>query len=265
LAGLFFVHIAAALAPLNISINQRRMRLSRLAAWTSLAYLLLIPLLGFAVWRGIANVERESARQVSEISRNADRLIAAIERANTSKELQSSMAQLQGPRIGEQELSIPLDQVKLSLKKIVLQLRAKFIEQLPKPTSEAFKPFYAQALRASALALMSSIGFAALSYDDLKQQTLLRSLFSKSPDPNRGSFYRSLQKLIEKAGDATRKYAQRAEFLAILRRRQKDSDRAKVQHEREMKRNAEMQRKMAAVREKKRLQAERQARKRRDG
>jgi hypothetical protein len=112
---------------------------------------------------------------------------------------------------------------------------------------------------------MSSIGFAALSYDDLKQQTLLRSLFSKSPDPNRGSFYRSLQKLIEKAREATRRDSQRAEFLAILRRRQKDSDKAKAQREREMKRNAEMQRKAAAVREKKRLQAERQARKRSDG
>ena len=148
---------------------------------------------------------------------------------------------------------------------MVKQALAAYLAQLPKADSKSYKPLYIQTLRTAMLSLLSSIAFAAVVWDPLKRQTLLRSIFSKTKDPNRGGFYRSIQKQIEKAKQATKKDAQQAERLSIFRRRQKDSERAKVQREREMKRNAEMQRKAASVRERKRLQAERQARKRRDG
>jgi len=271
LAGLFFVHIAGALAPLNSSINQRRMLLSRLAAWAALAYLLLIPLLGFAVWRGIANVQQESARQISGVSRNADRLIAAIDRAKSSKELQGSMQRLQGPKISDQDLELPLDQIKTILTKLVFQLRQKFIAEIPRPNSEAYKPLYVQSLRASALALVSSIGFASLSWDSLKQQTLLQTLFGRQSGGifgfKRGGLPRSIKKYLDDLKRSTSKDAVEAQRLSEWRRRQKDSDRAKKQLERsqslrdrEMKRNLAQQRKLSQQRERQRQLVEREAR-----
>jgi hypothetical protein len=265
LAGVVFLHLAAAIAPYTNWIHQRRQNISRLAAWAALGFLLLVPLLGFATWRGIANVSAASQKQTAGYTRSAQNLLQAIDRAATPRELQQSMVKLQGPQISDQDLNQPLAVLKKAGTLLVKQALAASVSQLPKPDSQAYKPLYIQTLRTALLALVSSIAFAAVVWNPLKRQTLLRSVFSKSPKPNRGSFYRSLQKLIEKAREATKKDAQRAEFLAILSRRQKDSDRAKAKRERAMKRNAEMQRKMAAVREKKRLQAERQARKRRDG
>jgi len=250
LAGLFFVHIAAALAPLNISINQRRMLLSRLAAWASLAYLLLIPLLGFAVWRGIANVQRESARQVSGVSRNADRLIAAIERAKTPKELQSSMEQLQGPKIGDQDLVIPLDQIKLSLKKIVFQLRQKFIADLPRPNSEAYKPLYVQALRASVLALVSSIGFAALSWQPLKEQSLLQSLLR--PNRNAALSPANWSKRLSPLLAPFKRYPSEESRKRFWFQRRDNEKRASALRHKEIKRNADKLRKVHQERERQR-------------
>ncbi len=266
LAGVVFLHLAAAIAPYTNWIHQRRQNISRLAAWAALGFLLLLPLLGFATWRGITNVSAASQKQTAGYTRSAQNLLQAIDRAATPRELQQSMVKLQGPQISDQDLNQPLAVLKKAGTLVVKQALAASVSQLPKADSQVYKPLYIQTLRTALLSLVSSIAFAAVVWDPLKRQSLLQSLFGKTKDPNRGSFYRSLQKLIGKARDATRKDAQRAEFLAILRRRQKDLDRAKkAQREREMKRNAEMQRKMAAVREKKRLQAERQARKRRDG
>lgn len=259
LAGLFFLHISAALSPLNSAINQRLLLLSRLAVWAALAYLLLIPLLGFAVWRGIANVKQESARQISGVSRNADRLVAAIDRAKTAKELQSSMEQLQGPKIADQDFEIPLDQIKTRLKKIVSQLRQKFIAELPQPNSEAFKPIYVQAMRASALALVSSIGFASLSWDPLKQQTLLQKLLSP---PNKASLSPAgLSKKITKAvtpllapfkPDPSKESRKR--FWSQLRDKEK---RASAMRAKEIKRNAEKLRRAQQERERQRRLQER--------
>jgi len=265
LAGVVFLHLAAAIAPYTNWIHQRRQRISRLAAWASLGFLLLLPLLGFATWRGVTNVNAASQKQTAGLTRSANALLAAINKASSPQELQRSMVALQGPQLRNEDLAQPLAVLKSAETQVVKQALISSLSQIPKADSNAFKPLYIQTLRTSLLALVSSIAFAAVVWDPLKRQTLLRSLFSKSSDPNRGSFYRSIQKQIEKAKEATRRDAQQAERLTIFRRRQKDSDRAKAQREREMKRNVEMQRKAASVRERKRLQAERQARKRRDG
>ena len=261
LAGVVFLHLAAAIAPYTNWIHQRRQNISRLAAWAALGFLLLVPLLGFATWRGITNVNAASQRQTAGLTRSANALLAAINKASSPQELQRSMVALQGPQLRNEDLAQPLALLKNAETQLVKQALASSLSQIPKVDSSAYKPLYIQTLRTALLALVSSIAFAAVVWDPLKRQTLLRSLFSKSPDPKRGGFYRSIQKQIEKAKQATRKDAQRAELQTIFRRRQKDLDRAKAEREREMKRNAEMQRKAAAVHERKRLQAERQARK----
>ena len=265
LAGVVFLHLAAAIAPYTNWIHQRRQLISRLAAWASLGFLLLLPLLGFATWRGVTNVKAEGQKQIVGLTRNAKVLFEAINKASSPQELQRSMVALQGPQLRNEDLAQPLAVLKSAETQVVKQALISSLSQIPKADSNAYKPLYIQTLRTALLALVSSIAFAAVVWDPLKRQTLLQSLFSKTKNSNRGGLYPSIQKQIEKAKEATRRDAQQAERLTIFRRRQKDSERAKVQREREMKRNVEMQRKAASVRERKRLQAERQARKRRDG
>jgi hypothetical protein len=178
LAGLFFVHIAAALAPLNAGINQQRMRLSRLAAWAAVAYLMLIPLMGFAVWRGVNNVNLNVDRETRVIARTADKLIKAVELASTPLELQQSMRRLQGPLISRADLTRPLPELKQAQLTIIGQIRQNLISQLPRSTTNDFFGIYIQALRASILSLVSAVGFAALSWNAFKESTLLDLLMT---------------------------------------------------------------------------------------
>jgi len=259
LVAVVIVHIAAALAPLNPSIYQIQRRISRLAAWLALVYLLLIPLLGFATWRGIVNVRQTSSRQAVVISRNVDRLYKAIDSAGTTKQLQQNMAQLNGPQVADQELTVPLDQLKASARRVIDQLRKRYIEELPKPQSEVFKPIYLQALRAAALALISSIGFASLSWDPLKQQSLLQSLFSPKNEAalSPAGFSKRLRKAFSTLlspfkADPSKESTKR--FWVQQRDREK---RASALRAKEVKRNADKLQKALQQRERKRRLEER--------
>lgn len=142
LAGVLFTHIAAIISPHNNALQERRRRISRLARLAAFGYLLLIPLLAFATWRGVTNVNQGSLRQAAVITRNADRLNKAIDSASSSLQLQQAMVRLQGPQISDRDLAVPLEQLKGNLRGIIAQLRQRFISELPKPDSEAYKPLY---------------------------------------------------------------------------------------------------------------------------
>jgi hypothetical protein len=251
LAGLFFVHIAAALAPLNAGINQQRMRLSRLAAWAALAYLMLIPLMGFAVWRGVNNVNLGVDRESRVITRTADKLIKAVGSASTPLELQQSMRRLQGPLINNADLSRPLPELKQAQLRIISQIRQSLINQLPRATTKDFFGIYMQALRASALSLVSAVGFAALSWNAFKESTLLELLFApKSPDSSsierlrrrlaaRWAAYRNRQQLEAST-------AERRSFWSNIKNREQMTA---AKREKDLKRHAKRMRQMELERQ----------------
>ena len=246
IVGLALVHIGAALAPLNAGINQRRMSLSRLAAWASAAYLMLIPLLGFAVWRGVANIGLGSKRQEAVINRGADRLLAAIAKSSTPQQLQQSMVSLQGPSISDADLAIPLPELKAGLKKIVAQIRQRLISQIPRPDATGYISLYLQALRAALMALICSAGFAALSWNAFKESTLLGLLLApKSPDSSaierlrrrlaaRWSAYRNRQQLETST-------AERRSFWSSVKNREQQTA---AKREKDLKRHAKRMRQM---------------------
>lgn len=252
LAGLFFVHIAAALAPLNAGINLRRMRLSRLAVWAALAYLLLIPLMGFAVWRGVNNVNLSVDRESRVIARTADKLIKAVGSASSPLQLQQSMRKLQGPLISNADLSRPLPELKQDQLRIINQIRQNLINQLPRPTKTDFFSIYLQALRASVLALLSAVGFAALSWNPFKESTLLELLLTpRSAETSRWNrfVFKLKQRFIEfrnrqKVQAST---VERKSFWAGMKNKEKM---AAVKRENDMKAHAKRMRKLQLEREK---------------
>jgi hypothetical protein len=183
LAGVLFLHIAAALAPLAGLGQVYRAWASRVATVLALVFLLLLPILGFATWRGIANVQAIVNQQVVKINRNADQIRAAIRQASTPKELQQLMVVQQGPPINDEELKIPLARLKQAKLLLVDQVQNNYIQQIPGIKSSEYRPIFNQLLRTTALAMAGSAGFASLSWNPKRKESLLKSIldvFAKS-------------------------------------------------------------------------------------
>ena len=261
LVGVVLLHLAASIAPYTNWIHQRRQRISRFASWAALGFLLLVPLLGFATWRGITNVNIANQKQTAGLNRKANTISAAINNASSPQELQRSMVVLQGPQLRNEDLAQPLPVLKKAGTQVVKQALQASLAQLPKADSNAFKPLYTQTLRTALLSLVSSLAFAAVVWDPLKQQSLLHSLFAKTAYPKREGIFRLIKKKLAGFKQSTGKDGNSSEAMALARQRQQESQKARARHEREAKRNRELQRKAAVERDRKREQAERQAKK----
>jgi hypothetical protein len=142
----------------------------------ALIFLCLLPLLGFATWRGISNVRTEVNQRVGLINRNADRVRSVIIKASTPKELQQFMVDQDGPAVGLEELNTPLATLKKTKLLLVEQVRNYYLSQIPGFKSKSFQPIFIQTLRTTALAFAGSAGFAALAWNPKRKQSLLRFL-----------------------------------------------------------------------------------------
>ena len=266
IVGVVMVHLAAALSPYTTLIHQRRQLVSRLAAMASLGFLLMIPLLGLATLRGITNVQASARAQQLGYQASAKKIMQAIDKSATVRELQQNMVAVQGPQISDQDLDQPLPLLKKVQTKIVSQTLSASLAQLPRPDSAAFKGIYLQTLRTTVLALVSSIAFAGVSWDPLKQKTLLQKLLSpeKKSLLNFSGWSRSARQLISKTltpllapFKRTPDQQKRQRFWSQWRDKQK---RASATRARELKRNAQMIKKAQRERERQRLLKEKKRR-----
>jgi fumarate reductase subunit D len=172
--GVLFLHLAAAVSPLA-DVGQRcRALASRAAILLALVFLLLLPILGFATWRGIANVKTASRQQVDQINRNAERVRVAIRKASSPKELQQFMVEQQGPQVTAEELNTPLAKLKQAKLLSVERVKFYYVGQIPGIRTEAYEPIFMQTLRTTALALTASLCFASLAWNPNRQKSLLR-------------------------------------------------------------------------------------------
>ena len=172
--GVLFLHLAAAVSPLA-DVGQRcRALASRAAILLALVFLLLLPILGFATWRGIANVQTASRQQVDQINRNAERVRVAIRKASSPKELQQFMVEQQGPQVTAEELNTPLAKLKQAKLLSVERVKFYYVGQIPGIRTEAYEPIFIQTLRTTALTLAASLCFASLAWNPNRQKSLLR-------------------------------------------------------------------------------------------
>jgi fumarate reductase subunit D len=172
--GVLFLHLAAAVSPLA-DVGQRcRALASRAAILLALVFLLLLPILGFATWRGIANVKTASRQQVDQINRNAERVRVAIRKASSPKELQQFMVEQQGPQVTAEELNTPLAKLKQAKLLSVERVKFYYVGQIPGIRTEAYEPIFMQTLRTTALALTASLCFVSLAWNPNRQKSLLR-------------------------------------------------------------------------------------------
>jgi len=260
LSGVMFLHLAAAVAPLQHGVLQQRQLISRVVSLAALGYLLLLPLLGYATWAGINRVVTSSRGQAQVINRNADQLLQQVDQASTANELKQAMVRFQGPQIVDQDLTRPIEQLKQDQRRVIQQLRASFLSRLPRPDAVQFQQLYAQTLRSAILALITSLTLASLVWDSRRKRTLLEVVFrrgrksslasSRSSAPVRG-----LASLLQGFFKKDARTEERKRFWSGVRDKDK---RANAERKREIKRNAQRVRQQQQSRELDRLRRERE-------
>ena len=178
LAGLALVHLAGAFNPDSQLIKSRQNFCSRLAAWAALGFLMLLPLLGYANWKGVRNIESTNRLNIAAVNQKANELKAQINQASTQRDLQERMAKFQGPALPDESLALPLAQLKKQSLELIQSSAKAFEVKTPGPFSEEYKPIYKQSLRAAVLSLVAALSFAAGAWNPRTNATVLNSIAS---------------------------------------------------------------------------------------
>jgi len=173
LAALAFIHLAAWMTPMSNSIQARRNFFGSIARWAMLGFLFLLPLIGYATWAGSNAIKIQNEIQKSTAKNTNDNLVKFIGVATSPSELQSGLIALNGPNIPNQLLDKPLPLLKKQALLIVNQSYKSFLLGIKNRGSEQFIPLYVQALKAFLLSIIGAIASAALSWNPLKQQSML--------------------------------------------------------------------------------------------
>jgi hypothetical protein len=173
LAALAFIHVAAWMTPMNNSVQARRNFFGSIARWAMLGFLFLLPLIGYATWAGSNAIKIQNEIQENTAKNTNDNLVKFIGLATSPSELQAGLIALNGPNIPNQLLDKPLPLLKKQALLIVNQAYESFLLGVKNRGSEQFIPLYSQALKAFMLSILGAVASAALSWNPLKQQSML--------------------------------------------------------------------------------------------
>ena len=255
LLGMASLHLAAFLAPINNRIQGRQAFFSRLALWACLGFLLLLPVIGFANWRGIRNVSTSNTQTVAQVKRNADRLISQIEAASSPKDLQLRLGRLQGPVLPDSQLNQPLPLLKKQALTLVNRVLNQYLSSIPTPKSDVYTEIYRQSLRTALMAVLAAIMTASLAWDPRSSNSILRQLLNSESPLIKSLILRPQQQLTSFVKDFKVKKAH-TEGRSALRRQSEDllrqQKQAKQEAERRRKQGQQQQRRLRDRMEKER-------------
>jgi len=179
LAGYGFLHLACYLSPTSRQ-DAYLARIGKMAQMAALGFLLLLPLLAYSGYSNARRIVIGNEQQKRFTQRNVSRLVQAINLAVTPQELQAQMVALQGPRISNDALQVPLQTLKEEARVSVKQAQAVIEARLKSPYSPEFLPLYKQFVRTALLSLVSAFGFAALAWWPGKQNAFSSGLLGKN-------------------------------------------------------------------------------------
>ena len=171
IVGIILINLANYVAPKEHVKLQ--LRVARLAALLALLFLLIQPMLAFAVWKNARDLTSYNKEQINSIQVKGTQLTEAISKSATFEELRDRMARLQGPQIPDQARAIALPALKKQLLQAVRAAQAAFPTRLNTPTSEGYKEIYKRIARTSVLSLIGSIGFGLLAWNPITDKNIL--------------------------------------------------------------------------------------------
>ena len=173
LAGLVFLHLAAWMAPMSNSIQDRRNFFASLARWAMIGFLLLLPLIGYATWASNNAIKIQKQIQLNTAQKTVNRLTRAIDAASTPAELQISLLALNGPNIPKELLSQPLPLLKQQSRIMVNQAYKTLVQDYKGFGTAQYLPLFIRAAKALCLSLVGAFASAALAWNPIKQQSML--------------------------------------------------------------------------------------------
>lgn len=171
IVGIILINLANYISPKEHVKLQ--LRVARLAALLALLFVLIQPMLAFAVWKNARDLTSYNKEQINNIQVKGTQLTEAIRNSATFEQLRDSMARLQGPQIPEQARSIALPALKRQLLQSVRAAQASFPTRLNTPTSEGYREVYKRIARTSVLSLLGSIGFGLLAWNPITEKNIL--------------------------------------------------------------------------------------------
>jgi hypothetical protein len=217
LIALAFLHVSAWMTPMANMIQARRNLFGSLARWAVLGFLLLIPLIGYATFTSIEAIKVQNQIQKNTAKNTANRLSKLINSASSPAELQAGLIALRGPSIANELLDQPLPQLKQQALIVVKQAYDSFLGSINNRASTQYLPIQIQGFKAFLLSLLGVVSIAALSWNPLKQQTLLAEFFMGDfQQPRRALNPRQLIKnfnLKQEERNLTKNARQRAQEL----------------------------------------------------
>ncbi|MEB3318425.1 MAG: hypothetical protein VKO39_09855 [Cyanobacteriota bacterium] len=194
--GVLLINLANYVAPKEHIKLQ--LRIARFSALLALLFLLIQPMLAFAVYRNIRDLADYNKQQITIIQNKGSQLIQTIRNSATFEELQANMAQLQGPAIPDQARSIGLPTLKKQVLEAVRAAQESFPGRLNTPTSPAYKEVYKRIARTSAISIVATIGFGLLAWNPITDKNIVLhylqsiGIFGITP----ASIYKSLKSML---------------------------------------------------------------------
>jgi hypothetical protein len=199
LLGLALVHLAAYLDPANPHLQRRRDNFAALALAAVLGFLLLIPLQGYAVWRGIGNANSQQSSQLRQVTGRISAVRKAINSATSSQDLQRRLRGLQVPPLAAADLEQPLPVLRKSMLESLEQAEIRAGDQLRGIQPSGLWQIVQGSIRAVLSALVLVVGFAAFSRRRDWSMTLLQSWLTRF-DRRQGGSGRGRRRMFARHG-----------------------------------------------------------------
>lgn len=175
LLGLAVLHLAAYLDPANPYLVRRRDNFAALALAAVLGFLLLIPLQGYAVWRGISTANNQQNTQLREVTGRISAVREAITASSTSQDLQRRLQGLRVPPLSAADLAQPLPMLRKRMLETLERTEIRAGDQLRGIQPSGLWQIIQGSIRAVLSALVLVVGFASFSRRRGWSMTLLQS------------------------------------------------------------------------------------------
>ncbi|MCP9902223.1 hypothetical protein KBZ12_16815 [Cyanobium sp. Cruz CV13-4-11] len=173
LLALVLLHAASALHPADGRLASARKRWRGLAVAATLGFALLLPLQGFATWRGLSQAIQQDSARGADAERRSGAMLQAIQAASSVDDLQARMQRLRGPTLTPADRNLPLPQLRRQLEANLLAARRQLLDRVSGPSPNQVWMILSDGVRLAVSSLAFALAFAAGAQRRLSPEPLL--------------------------------------------------------------------------------------------
>lgn len=186
--------VATAISPASGRLRARRDQFAAFAVAAALGYLLLIPLQGYAAWKGLNTAKSAQAQQLKAAKQRIGQIRAAISQSRTTAELQSRLQVLRGPSLPTPELSRPIEAIRPQILAGLEGAESRLRQQLGGLPPDRVWQLVQESIRVAITALAYALAYASGAFMPGQPLSLLdtwterfRGALRRAPGKKKGS------------------------------------------------------------------------------